>query len=185
MLQDKVNEVPSSARVSGANGPVPIALGDSTLGLTTAFVLSPEQIAWSVKRKQGLGPIRLREMIARQNGCCALSGARLIFDKRQGTPSVGISCHPLYAAIDHVAPQNSAAGFQLVSYDLNDLKGHLPVGLFRALARSAEWIALMKAWRELAERNPNDISGFKALIWTLEAIHPAGEQSPGERERSG
>jgi hypothetical protein len=176
MLQDKVNELPSPARASGVNAPnLEGTRGRSSPGFATGFVFYPEQVAWSAKRKQGLGTTRLRELIVRQNGCCALSGARLIFDKRHGTPAPGVSCHPLYAAIDHIAPQNNAAGFQLVSYDLNDLKGHLPIGLFRALARSSEWITLMQAWRELAERNPNDISGFKALIWSIEAINPTVE----------
>ena len=91
-------------------------------------------------------------------------------------PAIRVSCHPLYAAVDDIAPQNRDAGFQLASYDLNDLKGHLPVSLFRALAGSSEWIEPMSAWRALAESDPSNIAGFKSLIWTAKAMAPVKAQ---------
>jgi hypothetical protein len=129
--------------------------------------LTLDQIEWSKRPKQGLSPTTLRALIQRQEGRCALSGAPLIFAKANGTPVAGgKGCHPLYAAVDHVAPGSRAQGHQLVCYDLNDLKGHLPPILFAALRRSTEWKNLMSLWRAQAERDPSDRGAFKALIRT-------------------
>lgn len=139
------------------------------------FEFTAEQLNWAAKRRQGVGTLRLRELVEKQQGKCALSGAPLIFDKQHGTPAPGRSCHPLYAAVDHIAPQSGEAGFQLVCYDLNDLKGHLPQALFRVLARSTEWRDLMSSWRALAESDPHNVLGFRALIWAAESMPPIAE----------
>ncbi len=71
------------------------------------YQLSPSQIEWARKRKQDLSPARLKELVLKQKGRCALSGARMIFEKKYGTPKINAAgCHPLYAAVDHISPKN-------------------------------------------------------------------------------
>jgi hypothetical protein len=90
----------------------------------------------------------------------------MIFDKKYGTPKKGgEGCHPLYAAIDHIAPQRSDLGFQLVCYDLNDLKGHLSPELFDALKQTEEWKRLIIEWRRVADSKAPEVRAFKALIF--------------------
>ena len=87
------------------------------------------------------------------------------FDSQSGTPiEGGQGCHPLYAALDHIAPGSMAGGFQIVCYDLNDLKGHLPPALFDALRNTPEWQNLMRAWNRQAEEDPDNREAFKTLI---------------------
>ena len=89
----------------------------------------------------------------------------MIFDKTFGTPKInGQGCHPLYAAVDHVSPGNTEHGHQLVCYDLNDLKGHLPKKVFSELQKTSAWKNLMQLWRSQSEKDPMDIAAFKTLL---------------------
>ena len=129
------------------------------------YELSPGQIEWGRRKKQGLSPSYLKALIRKQKGQCALSGATMIFEKEYGTPRVGkAGCHPLYAAIDHISPSNRSYGHQLVCYDLNDLKGSLPNKLFAELQNTSAWKQLMQQWKSQAENDPMDVNAFKALL---------------------
>jgi hypothetical protein len=128
------------------------------------YILSPEAEAWASKKRQGCSKTKLREMLIAQRGRCALSGAPLIFDKDLGTPKAGgEGCHPLYPAVDHIVPGSKSGGWQLVSYDLNDLKGHLPDDCFRALVETDAWKRLMAEWKAQAEKDPLDREAFRHL----------------------
>lgn len=126
--------------------------------------LSDAQKIWAQKRKQGLNPSDLEKLIIKQRGRCALSGALMIFDKALGTPKTnGQGCHPLYASVDHVFPGRENR-HQLVCYDLNDLKGHLPYKVFLELKETTSWKTLMQQWKSQSEKDPTDISAFKDLL---------------------
>lgn len=128
------------------------------------YVLSVEEQAWAFKRRQGCSEAKQRAMLISQRGCCAFSGARFVLDKNSTTPvKGGDGCHPLSPAVDHVATGNKAGGWQLVCYDLNDLKGHLPDDCFRALVETEAWKRLMIAWRAQAEKGPTDREAFRRL----------------------
>jgi hypothetical protein len=89
----------------------------------------------------------------------------MIFDKAYENPNVNRrGCHPLYAAVDHVSPGNEEYGYQIVCYDLNDLKGHLPNKVFMELQNTSAWKDLMQQWKSQAENAPMDIVAFKALL---------------------
>ncbi len=91
------------------------------------------------------------ELIKKQDGKCALTRAPLFFDRRSGTPQKGrLGCHPLYAAVDHITPRREDLGFQILCYDINDLKGHLPPPLFNALTQTKEWKRFSRTWKKLA-----------------------------------
>lgn len=106
------------------------------------------------------------DLIKRQNGKCALTGAQLLFDVKNGTCKKGGSgCHPLYASVDHINPQRTDQGFQILCYDINDLKGHLPPLLFNALKQTKEWKRFIKKWRKLA-KSQGGRKIFKKLIAT-------------------
>ncbi|MGB7911665.1 MAG: hypothetical protein WCF59_05515 [Desulfobaccales bacterium] len=129
------------------------------------YELTPDQVNWARKRKHGLSPSRLKELIMSQSGQCALSGARMIFDREHGNPNINTKgCHPLYAAIDHISPTNDSFGHQIVCYDLNDLKGHLPFKIFKELQLTAAWRKFMNEWRLLSEKDPMDIDAFKKIL---------------------
>lgn len=104
------------------------------------------------------------DLIKKQNGRCALTDAKLLFGAKNGTPKKGgPGSHPLYAAVDHVKPQSKEHGFQILCYDINDLKGHLPPILFNALIKTEEWKSFVKEWKELAGSFA-DRQMFKELI---------------------
>lgn len=131
-----------------------------------SFELMPDHQRWAQRARGKYG--RTKEawlnLIALQEGCCALSGAPLLFDAQSGTPVAGgQGAHPLYAAVDHIAPGRSDHGYQIVSYDLNDLKGHLPVRLFRCLQSTEAWQELMSAWREQALKDAHDRDAFRCI----------------------
>ncbi|MFC1970058.1 hypothetical protein ACFLVV_02440 [Chloroflexota bacterium] len=129
------------------------------------YRLTPDQKAWANKRRQGLNPSHLEKLIIKQRGRCALSGALMIFDKAHGNPNINRrGCHPLYAAVDHVSPSNEEYGHQIVCYDLNDLKGHLPNKVFMELQNTSAWKNLMQQWKSQAEKDRMDINAFKALL---------------------
>jgi hypothetical protein len=129
------------------------------------YQITQAQMEWARRTKQGLRPAKMRELIKKQKGRCALSGAEMIFAKEHGNPNINPKgCHPLYAAIDHVSPTNDRYGHQLVCYDLNDLKGSLPYKLFKKLQLTEPWRTLMSEWCSLAEADPMNIEAFKELL---------------------
>jgi hypothetical protein len=133
--------------------------------MNKSYCLSDVQKVWAERGKQGLNSSDLQKLIIKQRGRCALSGAVMIFDKAWGNPNINRQgCHPLYAAVDHVSPGNREHGHQLVCYDLNDLKGHLPKKVFIELQKTSAWKNLMQQWRSQSENNPMDIAAFKALL---------------------
>src|SRR5262245_13034434 len=71
--------------------------------------------------------------------------------------------HPIYAAVDHCSPGCEDLGHEIVSYDLNDLKGHLPPDCFADLRQCLSWKRLMENWRKQAHQNPNDRNAFRAI----------------------
>jgi hypothetical protein len=129
------------------------------------YELTSAQAEWASKRRHRLSPSKLKELIKKQKGRCALSEAQMIFEKEYGNPNINTSgCHPLYAAIDHISPNDDRYGHQLVCYDLNDLKGSLPYKIFKELKATRAWQQLMNEWRLLAEKDPMDIEAFKKLL---------------------
>jgi len=133
--------------------------------MSESYNLTNDQKAWANRGKQGLNPTDLQKLIIKQRGRCALSGTLMIFDKAYGNPNINRQgCHPLYAAVDHVSPGNREHGHQLVCYDLNDLKGHLPKKVFIELQKTSAWKNLMQQWRSQSENNPMDIAAFKTLL---------------------
>jgi len=126
--------------------------------------LTDEQKRWASKKRQGVSAKKLRELLISQKGRCALSGVKMIFDSNEGTPiSGGRGSHPLYPAVDHIDPGNSAGGYQIVCYALNDLKGHLPYDCFEALRSTDAWKKLMEAWAEQAKKS-KDREAFRRLL---------------------
>lgn len=132
------------------------------------FHLTDDHRRWAQtrQRKYGGKTDHYLTLIDNQRGRCAFSEVPLIFDARDGGGSVpgGPGCHPIYAALDHCAPRSNCHGFQIVSYALNDLKGHLPMDCFVALCRSTAWRRLMQAWRRQHRRNTSDREAFRALL---------------------
>ena len=130
------------------------------------FMLTDLQEQWARKRRrQGLGTKRLRELLMKQRGRCALSDVELRFDIGDRVPQKsGLGCHPLSPAVDHIDPGNPDGGLQIICYALNDLKGHMPSDCFIALTHTEPWKNLMNRWREQAERNAQDRAAFKRLI---------------------
>jgi hypothetical protein len=131
-----------------------------------SFVLNDDHKRWarSANRKYGGGVNYWLCMIRKQRGLSILSKAPLLFDATSGTPVAGgHSQHPLYAVVDHCSPGIDEHGHQIVSNDLNDLKGHLPVALFSALRRTSAWRELMKRWRKQALCDPGKRAAFHAL----------------------
>jgi len=45
------------------------------------YQLTTAQMEWASKRKHGLSPSKLKELVKKQKGRCALSGAEMIFEK--------------------------------------------------------------------------------------------------------
>jgi hypothetical protein len=129
----------------------------------TNYELTPEQEEWAKRAKQGVKPEKLRNLIKEQKGLCNLSDAKLIFDKRYGTTEKNKGCHPLYAAVDHVSPSEDSYGYQIICYDLNDFKAHLPCKIFKGLRRTKAWKQLMEDWRCASERTKS-IKVFKNLL---------------------
>lgn len=128
------------------------------------YQLTEAQIKWT-KNKKKLSSSRLKELIKKQKGRCALSDALLIFDKEYGNPNINrAGCHPLYAAIDHISPTNESYGYQLVCYDLNDLKGHLPNKVFMEFQNTSAWKLLMRQWKSQSEKDSFDIRALQTLL---------------------
>jgi len=121
---------------------------------------------WAKNRQRMYGRTQAYylDLIASQAGCCAFSGVSLRFDAASGTPMAGLGCHPLCATLDHTAPRSDHEGHQIISYALNDLKGHLPYDCFVALAQTPAWLMLMEAWRAQKAEDGDDREGFYALL---------------------
>jgi len=129
------------------------------------YELTPAQADWASKRRHGLSPSKLKELIKKQKGRCALSGTEMIFEKEYGNPNINTSgCHPLYAAVDHISPSNGSYGHQIVCYDLNDLKGQLPYKIFKELQLTGAWEQLMNEWRSFAEKDRMNIEALKRVL---------------------
>jgi hypothetical protein len=124
-------------------------------GMGFSFTDNHRRWSAAAARKHGGSVTYWLEMIGRQRARCAFSGAPLLFDAESGTSQKGgVGCHPLYAAVDHCDPGNDHLGHEIVSYDLNDLKGHLPVDCFADLRHTPAWGRLMGQWREQALLDP-------------------------------
>ena len=127
--------------------------------------LTDEQKRWASKRRQGVPAKKLRELLIKQEGRCALSKVKMICNNIEGTPvSGGRGCHPLYPAVDHIDPGNSVGDYQIVCYALNDLKGHLPPDCFKALKKTKAWKNLMQMWAAQARNGRNNREAFKRLL---------------------
>ncbi len=119
----------------------------------------------NARRKYKLPTGFWENLIQKQEGRCALTDAKLFFDVKNGTPiKGGCGCHPLYAAVDHINPSKSDQGFQILSYDINDLKAHLPIPLFTALTKTREWKIFAEEWKKLSEKQTKTRRDFKNLI---------------------
>lgn len=132
------------------------------------FQTTAEHRRWARARQRAHGgsSADYLALIAAQNGKCAFSRVPLIFDRAHGggyTPGCA-GAHPLYAALDHCAPGSRSHGFQIVSYALNDLKGHLPLDCFRELIQTRSWQRLMAAWRHQQRFDVSDRQAFRALL---------------------
>jgi len=137
----------------------------TTPGLEMTPLSAPAR-AWAARRRQGLSPTQLIDLLIRQEERCALSGAPLLFDKTQGTPQKdGLGVHPLYPAVDHIECGTGERGYQIVCYALNDVKGHLPFDCFEALARTEPWKDLMRRWSSQAASDPLNREAFRRLIF--------------------
>jgi hypothetical protein len=136
----------------------------------SGFQLTDEHRRWARARQRGYGGkiLDYLTLIYNQRGRCAFSDVPLIFDAAEGGGAIpgGQGCHPIYAALDHCAPGSNCHGFQIVSYALNDLKGHLPLDCFEALCRSTAWLRLMDTWRRQYRRDASDREAFRALLKT-------------------
>ena len=135
--------------------------------MSSNFQVTEDHIRWAknAKRKYKQSLSFWIDLIQKQNGKCALTGASLLFDAKSGTPRKGgLGCHPLYASVDHVNPSKADHGFEIVCYDINDLKGHLPPVLFNALRKTEEWKRFVKRWEEKAELLAEDRQVFRDLI---------------------
>lgn len=125
-----------------------------------------ERWAKNAKRKYKKPKQFWLDLIKKQNGKCALTQAGLLFNKKAGTPKKGKGkgCHPLYAAVDHINPSRANKGFQILCYDINDLKGHLPIPLFDDLIKTKAWKKLVKNWGKAADSSPRKRNTFKKII---------------------
>jgi hypothetical protein len=122
--------------------------------LTPGFEFTDAQRRWVTRaaQKHGRGVAYWLDLIARQRARCAFSRVPLLFDSQSGTAQPGgRGVHPLYAAVDHSDPGNDNLGHEIVSYDLNDIKGHLPPDCFADLRHTPAWARLMRKWREQAQ----------------------------------
>jgi len=130
------------------------------------FTITSDHHRWakSAARKYGHGKSYWLELIIQQKGRCGFSDAKLLFDAASGTPVAGgPGVHPLYAAVDHTSPGCDDLGHKIVSYDLNDLKGHLPPDCFENLCGTPCWKRLMVKWREQAEKSSSDREAFRII----------------------
>ncbi|MCL0063809.1 hypothetical protein M1N83_01180 [Dehalococcoidia bacterium] len=104
------------------------------------------------------------DLIAKQEGRCAISGVMLRFDADSGTAREGgPGVHPIYASVDRRSPGSDKHGYQIVCYDLNDLKAALPHDCFEELRDCASWKKLMERWRKQAEIDSDNRDAFKKI----------------------
>jgi hypothetical protein len=130
----------------------------------SGYQFSDDQRRWASRRRYGRSTAYWLAMIARQRGQCAWSKAPLRFDTASGTARKGgQGVHPIYAAVDHCSPGCDDLGHEIVSYDLNDLRGHLPPSCFRDLRKTLSWRRLMKLWRQQAIHDPANRGAFRDI----------------------
>jgi len=105
-------------------------------------------------------------LILEQNGKCKITGAKLFFNVKYGTPvRERFGCHPLYATVDHIIPGREDGGLQIVCQDINDLKAHLPKPLFDALKNTKKWLKFSDNWKKMAE--PAEIAEKRGIFKML------------------
>jgi hypothetical protein len=141
-------------------------MSESSFETEQEFMIEAEHRRWakSAARKYGRSISYWIDLIKTQNGRCAFSGAKLRFDAASGTAQAGgPGVHPIYAAVDHCSPGCDVLGHEIVSYDLNDLKGHLPPDCFADLRECPSWKRLMENWRRQADQAPEDRAAFLAV----------------------
>src|ERR1700694_4135578 len=130
-----------------------------------SYELSALAKEWASKGRQGLSPATLKNLLSKQGERCALSGARMLFDRKLGTPEKGgLGVHPLYPAVDHIECGNRERGHQIICYALNDVKGHMPFECLEALKHTEPWKELMLRWNTLAQNEPFNREAFRKLI---------------------
>jgi hypothetical protein len=131
-----------------------------------SFVISDDHIGWAKRaaRKHRIKTSEILEAIESQKGCCNISGVPLLFAAKWGMSQKGRGCHALYAAIDHENPLDKNSKFQIVCYDLNDLKGILPNSLFSALRSTSEWKKFISNWKDAGSKKPVDLKKLKQLL---------------------
>lgn len=130
------------------------------------FELNSDHNRWAKRAQQKYGRTKAYwlELIVQQEGRCGFSGALLRFDSPSGTAQAGgLGVHPIYAAVDHCSPGCDDLGHEIVSFDLNDLKGHLPPECFADLRSTPSWKSLMDRWQQQAETNHDDRGAFRAI----------------------
>lgn len=131
----------------------------------SGFKLSAAQERWAAKPRRDCSSVERRELLIRQQGLCAFSGAEMVFEPQsQNMRKSGPGCHPLYPTLDHIAPGTKDHGLKIICHGLNDIKGQLPLGLFRVLLASEPWRKLMEAWRDQAEKNSEDFEAFRRIV---------------------
>jgi len=90
------------------------------------FVLTADHERWaaSAQRKHGRRREYWRDLVERQRGRCAFSGASMLFGTESGTAIEDVQGpHPLYAAVDHSAAGSDRVGHEIVCFALNDPRG--------------------------------------------------------------
>lgn len=126
------------------------------------YKLSRAESAWAKRQEQyGKDPSRLKELIIRQKGKCAFSGAPLYFDAKHGPDIHGYECHPLYAEVDYIMGRHPDYYCQIVCSQLNRMKDR--VADFGKIPSTPEWAELMKSWKAQAEKDPMDITALRKL----------------------
>lgn len=139
----------------------------------STFILNKDHKEWARrahrnhkrKCKCGRSIKDWEDLIRKNEGRCALTEAPLLFHTKNGiSQKDGKGCHPLYASIDHIKPGCEDLGLQIVCYDINDLKAHLPFPLFESLKKTRAWKEFRIKWKKIAEKSPMKRAKFKELI---------------------
>lgn len=134
--------------------------------MPSTFTLTADHERWARRahQKYKKGKQFFLDLIIKQDGKCALTNTPLFFDSKNGTSKKGgPGVHPLYATIDHVHPGKND-NLQILCYDINDLKAHLPPPLFEPLTKTEAWKIFVEAWRKTALHSVMDRKLFKDLI---------------------
>ena len=99
----------------------------------------------------------LEELITKaKGGICPKLGVPLRFDKQSRTPKPGQGPHPFSVSLDHVLPNSSENGHQVMCHFLNVTKANLPPDLFEALVRTPDFQRRGELLRLQYEKTPDD-----------------------------